>query len=439
MYNREYNQSGRVPYDNEPISRETPSDGKKKKRSKMSGVDIFQSLLCIVLLVAIGLLSFQIKDIQKQRGIYNINVQDAKSEFVFATAKGMLSTVCVGASQYETTLKSENEFLTRCNSLGSGVVYSVDLEQGSAYIITNNHVIYQPISASNTTSMFSTFWVLFSGDNTPVKAELVGGSEVYDIAVLRITNSDVVKKGVCQAMTVSDSTKLVKGEACLAIGNPRGLGISVTSGKVSIEEMVFSKAVKNNGYSYVNLMHSSETNTGNSGGGLYNAKGEFIGIVNAKAVDVYDENGELVEVVHGMYFAIPSSVALSVAKNLMRNNGVLKKPDIGLNLVWVNKYGYLEGSYDYTPLNLSVTEDGARALYSIEIIKNSGQFQSGDKLVSLSYSFGGQTITDNIDHISSIDSHIYNWSVGTEVTFVVERLGSKKTIVVNVNSVTNIP
>lgn len=205
-------------------------------------------------------------------------------------------------------------------SAGSGVIYQLDREKGNAYIITNYHVVYN--NASSAKDKISEnirvylYGMYFDGtdrlNETGILAEYVGGSMTYDIAVLKITGSEKIKESDALAIKIADSNKLTPGVTAIAIGNPEGVGISVTSGVVSVEsEHITMTAVDNLTPVTMRVIRiDTAVNSGNSGGGLFNAKGQLIGIVNAKLKQSSVEN---------IGYSIPSNVAIGIAQNIIDN------------------------------------------------------------------------------------------------------------------------
>jgi len=238
---------------------------------------------------------------------------------------------------------------------GSGVIYKLDKENGDAYLITNYHVVYNN-SSSETSKIGKTRVFLYGSsievsyktdssgnyvyddDGYPIveygsdaiECTYVGGSMNYDIAVLKISNSQILKESDAMAVTVSESC--VVGDTAIAIGNPstQRQQISVTEGIVSVDSEYISMTAVDEATTVVfrTLRIDTAINSGNSGGGLFNDKGELIGIVNAKIVDTSIE---------GIAYAIPKDIVVNVADNLIYNyetNGTnqVRKITIGLLL-----------------------------------------------------------------------------------------------------------
>jgi len=170
----------------------------------------------------------------------------------------------------------------RMTSLGSGFVID------GGYVITNNHVV---TDAEKITVTFS--------DGSEQEAELVGRDERTDLAVLRVK----LEKDAAFAR-FGDSTKARVGDWVLAIGNPYGLGGTVTAGIVS------AKHRNINAGSYDDFIQvDAPINRGNSGGPLFNLDGDVIGINSM----IFSPSGGSV----GIGFSIPSSLARKVIGDLI--------------------------------------------------------------------------------------------------------------------------
>jgi serine protease Do len=112
------------------------------------------------------------------------------------------------------------------------------------------------------------------------------------------------------AATVADSNQVSIFETAIAVGNPEGVGISATAGYINVDsEEIYIKG--SDGVSRIELRvmrTDAAVNSGNSGGGLFNGRGELIGIVNAKTVD---------DAIDNIGYAIPSNVAKAIAENIL--------------------------------------------------------------------------------------------------------------------------
>ena len=206
-------------------------------------------------------------------------------------------------------------------SAGSGVIYKLNKEAGNAYIITNFHVVYHSSAEGDSKISPNIRIYLYGGyfagadtmNETGIKAEYVGGSMTYDIAVLKVTDSEILKNSDAKAVKVANSNLILPGIRAIAIGNPEGMGTSVTSGVVSVEsENITMPSI--DGSNATNTMRviriDTAVNEGNSGGGLFNENGELMGIVNAKTKSLTVDN---------IGYAIPSNIAVYCAENILDN------------------------------------------------------------------------------------------------------------------------
>ncbi len=185
----------------------------------------------------------------------------------------------------------------RATSLGSGFIVDV-----KGYVVTNNHVIQD---ADEITVILH--------DNTRLKAELVGRDQKTDLAVLKVKADDKLK-----AVGFGNSDKSRVGDWVMAIGNPFGLGGTVTAGIISAR----GRDINSGPYDDF-IQTDASINRGNSGGPMFNLKGEVIGINTA----IFSPSGGSV----GIGFAIPSSAAYPVIKQLIKH-GEVKRGWLGVHI-----------------------------------------------------------------------------------------------------------
>lgn len=173
----------------------------------------------------------------------------------------------------------------RAASLGSGFV--IDAEKG--YVVTNNHVIKDAEEIK-----------VILQDNTELNAKLLGSDPKTDVALLQVD----MKKGVkLSAVKLGDSDKIRVGDWVVAIGNPFGLGGSVTAGIVSAR----GRNIQAGPYDDF-IQTDAAINKGNSGGPLFDLDGNVIGINTA----IYSPSGGSV----GIGFSVPSNIAKNVIADL---------------------------------------------------------------------------------------------------------------------------
>ena len=206
-------------------------------------------------------------------------ISDDKNKLVSASEKSIRSVV---------TISSVNNKLIKNNrsGIGSGVIFSND-----GYIVTNLHIL--------------------SGQNINVKldngknylASIIGIDKNTDIAVLKISSSEELKP-----INFANSDSLKVGDRVLAIGNPYGIGISVSNG-------IISATGRDYGNPYLQLIQTDAAiNPGNSGGALINENGNLIGI-NSK---IFSKTGAY----QGIGFAIPSNLVVQIATQLIKYGNV---------------------------------------------------------------------------------------------------------------------
>lgn len=175
------------------------------------------------------------------------------------------------------------------NSLGSGVI--IDKDEG--YVLTNNHVIDKADKITVTLS-----------DGRTLNAKLLGADPEADVAVIQIPADNLT------ALKIADSSQLKVGDFVVAIGNPFGLGQTVTSGIVSA---LGRSGLGIEGYEDF-IQTDASINPGNSGGALVNLRGEFVGMNTA----ILAPSGGNV----GIGFAIPSNMAITLMESLVEHGEV---------------------------------------------------------------------------------------------------------------------
>ncbi len=244
---------------------------------------------------------------------YNVTITPSEGSSLLAASKALLSAVSINCI-FNVTVNPfyGNSYTTQKSSAGAGVIYQLDKDKGDAYIITNYHVVYcnGADTSDDISDEISVFLYGMEYSKYAIKAEYVGGSKNYDIAVLKVTNSSVLRSSNCAAASFADSNKVSVLETAIAIGNPEANGISATVGAVNVDsENLTMTSIDGTGKVTLRVMRiDAAVNGGNSGGGLFNDKGEVIGIVNAKmSASTIDNIG----------YAIPSNVARYVADNII--------------------------------------------------------------------------------------------------------------------------
>ena len=202
-------------------------------------------------------------------------ISNDKNKLVSASKKSIESVVTISSSN---NLPNSREK----SGIGSGVIFSED-----GYVVTNLHIL----SGNNINVRLN------NGKN--YQATIIGIDKNTDIAVLKITSNDKLN-----AINIADSENLRIGDRVLAIGNPYGIGISVSNG-------IISATGRGYGNPYLQLIQTDAAiNPGNSGGALINENGNLVGI-NSK---IFSKTGAY----QGIGFAIPSNLIVQIASELIQ-------------------------------------------------------------------------------------------------------------------------
>ena len=231
----------------------------------------------------------------------------------------------VGITTSVTTTNIFRQTTTNAVS-GSGFII-----RENGYILTNYHVIETAVRGDLDIEV-----MLYNGES--YIAEVVGYEADNDIAVLKIDAEGL------PAVTIGNSDTLVVGETLYAIGNPLGeLTYTLTNGILSALDRDITIQDETTGdVKTVNMFQiSAAVNSGNSGGPVYNSRGEVVGVVTAK----YSSNG-----VEGLGFAIPINDTAYIANELIDNGYVSGKAYFGISVQTVSSanaqyFGMPEGAY----------------------------------------------------------------------------------------------
>lgn len=281
---------------------------------KKSHTTLLTLLLAAVIAVACGYLGSCLANLQEEEKVVIQKVDVSAAESNVTPAVEVAKTISPTVVSITTEKMTVNNFWFGpqiSSGAGSGVIISED-----GYILTCAHVISGANSIQVTTS-----------DGVVYTATVVGSYEDGDIAVLKIEAEGL------QTAVLGDSDKIQLAETVYAVGNPGGtLSGSITDGIISATSRTISISIENEDGPYglgINnrivsldvLQTNAAVSPGNSGGGLFNAQGELIGIVNAKS------SGENQE---GLGFAIPANTAQEIAVSLI-NTGSYTPPNAAID------------------------------------------------------------------------------------------------------------
>lgn len=272
--------------------------------------------------------------------------------------------------------------------MGSGVVVSAD-----GTILTNAHVID---GAEKITVLMS--------DNKTFEAKLVGTDKPSDLAVLKIEAQNM------PFLTLGNSDTVRVGDIVLAIGNPLGIGQTVTSGIISAKGR---RTGLSDGQSFEDFLQTdAPINRGNSGGALVNLSGELIGI-NSQILSSPGSGGGNI----GIGFSIPSNMAKSVMEQLLKD-GRVRRGKLGVNIQ-------------------NLTDDTAKAL---DLKDTAGVLVSNVQGGSAGEKAGvkrGDIITaingDKVEDSNVLRNKIAGTLPGTEIKLTVQRNGSPQDLTVTLD------
>ena len=263
--------------------------------------------------------------------------------------------------------------------LGSGVIVRED-----GYILTNHHVIDGADQIE-----------VDLNDNRSLQAQVVGSDPPSDLAVLK------VNAGGLPTLVLGDSDRTRVGDVVLAIGNPLGVGQTVTMGIISAKGR---QTGLSNGSFEDFLQTDAPINRGNSGGALVSTNGELIGINS----QILSPSGGSI----GLGFSIPSNMARNVLDQLI-NTGKVRRGQLGIVVLPIPSD---EAS------KLGVTQGPGVVVYQVQ--SGSGADRAGLKAGDVITGLNGQPVSDP----NSFRNAIASTQPGTEITLTVKRDGSDRQV-----------
>lgn len=265
-------------------------------------------------------------------------------------------------------------------ALGSGVV--IDAAKG--YVVTNNHVV------DNATKI-----QVQLSDGRKYDAKVIGKDPRSDIALIQLNDAKNLT-----AIKIADSDDLRVGDYTVAIGNPYGLGETVTSGIVS--------ALGRSGLNVENYENFIQTdaaiNRGNSGGALVNLNGELIGINTAILAP---DGGNI-----GIGFAIPSTMVKNLTAQMVEY-GQVKRGELGIMGTELN-----------SELAKAMKVDAQRGAFVSQVLANSSAAKAGVKAGDVVTSINGKQISS----FAALRAQIGSLPVGTKMSLGLIRDGKPLTV-----------
>lgn len=279
-------------------------------------------------------------------------------------------------------------------AMGTGFVISED-----GYIITNYHVISNAVSGGSVSVSFK------NGES--YEAEIIGGYEAGDVALLKIEAAGL------PAASLGDSNNITVGENIYVVGNALGeYDYSFTGGLVSGLDRLMTFSSDSGASETINMFQiDAAVNSGNSGGPVYNSRGEVIGIVTSKISSSYSFNSASVE---GLGFAIPINDALSIVNDIQTKGYVEGNVLLNVNVRTVDSsvvesYGIPSGVYVD-----SLAEGGAAQVAGV---------QAKDIITKID--------DKEVTSVSDLKEALKNYSVGDTAKLTVYRTGEYKELTVS--------
>ena len=272
---------------------------------------------------------------------------------------------------------------------GTGFIISED-----GYILTNNHVVAKAVEGGYDVTVVAY-------DGTEYEAEIIGADEGNDIAVLKIDAAGL------NPVVFADSESIAVGDTVYAVGNPLGeLDFTMTTGLVSALDRTITTEEN---FVPINMFQiDAAVNPGNSGGPVYNAAGQVIGVVTAKTS---------AEGVEGLGFAVPANDAVIIANELMENGFVVSHVQLGIT-------------------TRTLTSSAARyygqavGVYVVEVNEGSCAEKAGLKAGDIIVAVEGK---DTVSY-EALKTVLRGYAPGDEVELTIYRNDSERTVTVTLDA-----
>ena len=399
--NRGYQEPApRSPQQEGPVGTPPAPGGRGRKKRRWPKV-LACALACVLLLgggVGIGYAARDVLHLGGRTDIYLSRREPVEVNTVAVDGKTLMSyselykanvnaCVSINASTTENIFGQEATVMA---SSGSGFIITKD-----GYIATNYHVI----DGRNRVSV-----TLYDGST--YDAEIVGGDEDYDIAVLKIDpETDLTP------VVIGNSSELNVGDQIAVIGNPLGvLTFSMGDGIVSMT----NRLINVNGTPFNMIQITAPVNSGNSGGPLFNMYGEVIGIVSAKLSSSSSSEASI----EGLGFAIPINDVVTMIEDIMTNGYVTNKPYLAIYV----------GTFQQNMIPNSVISEGAY-IYSVEEggAADRAGLQAGDIITKID--------DMKISEYSDITAALKSYTAGDTATITYYRNNTEQTTQLTFDSV----
>lgn len=316
------------------------------------------------------------------------NTQELSSSSNATSAYNQVANAVVSVLNFKKSGGSYTE-----SSEGSGVAYRK--ADGSAFIVTNNHVIDGADKVQ-----------VINNQGKQVMATVVGKDSTTDLAVLKVEDS-----AINSVASFGASDKISVGQTVLAIGSPLGsqYASTVTEGIISATKRLVEA---NNGGSTV-IQTDAAINPGNSGGPLINLAGQVVGINSMKLSA--STTGSTVE---GMGFAIPADQVVDIVNKLAKY-GKITRPALGIEMVNLSQ---VPADDQKSTLKLPTSVTGGAVV--MKVTKGSVAAKAGLSQYDVITAIDGKAV----NNIADLRENLYQHSVGSKITMDFYHGSTKKTV-----------
>ena len=329
-------------------------------------------------------------------------------------------------------------------SQGSGVIVGADRDAGDMYVVTNCHVVYSNDADERYSDDvavylygrgYSTY--VMNGNNylddaNAIPATVIGASLAYDIAVLKVENSAVVRSSDVIAAEWNEDETVHVGQTVYAIGNAAGSGISATNGIVCVdsEEItldMYDTVKTDDDFTYRTIRTSVPIYSGNSGGGLFDSDGRLIGIINSKTTAA--SSGEYSD---NISHALPAANVRRVVQSMIDRYsatgsatfGVYRaKP--GVSLSCVSSEAYMNNQTNL----VEITETVEISYVGAGLLADGG-LQVGDRVKGIKITSADGTVKEDVEITRAymLDEVLISAREGDTVCVTVARKGEENPV-----------
>lgn len=334
---------------------------------------------------------------------------------------------------------------------GSGVIIDLDKEAGDAYVVTNCHVVYDDTSLTpysedirlylygqderDVNYIIDSSYNISGDENYKISAELAGVSRDYDLALLKISDSEVLKRSDARAAVFSDDVDAHIGETAYTIGNASGEGMSASDGIISKDSEYITLTMSNKEnlleddyWDYRVLRTTAPINHGNSGGAFYNTAGEIIGIVNSK----YE--GEDID---NMGYVLPVNNVRRIIEFMRENYEAQGYRGEGFDKAYLNIVTKITDSYARLDSQTGLAEiyETVR-IAEVAGAPSAGKLQRNDVLRAITLKSASGEVKDSLTVTRSyqISEMLFSARKGDMVSLTVERGGAETEVEIRLDS-----